>query len=154
MKMRRMDRVMEEKDAIELLRKGEWGVLSTADSKGQPYGVPMNYALENGYIYLHCAAAGGHRLEAISKKAKVCFTVVGNTEVLPEKFSTRYESVIVFGKAALVETDEEKMAALMAFLRKYSADFMDEGVAYIHRDMSKTAIIRVTLDQVTGKRRP
>jgi len=74
--------------------------------------------------------------------------------VLRDKFATRYESVIVFGKAMIVETDDEKTAALLEFIRKYSADYMEKGMAYIKSDKAKTSVIRLTMDQVVGKKRP
>lgn len=152
--MRRADRQMADADAMELLHRCEWGMLSTVDGDEQPYGVPMNFVLEGGNIYLHCSIEGGLRLNNIAKNPKACFTVVGHTEVLRDKFATRYESAIVFGKAAVVETDEEKSAALLEFIRKYSADYMEKGMAYINSDKAKTAVIRVTMDYVTGKKRP
>lgn len=152
--MRRVDRQMPDADAMELLHRCEWGTLSTVDADGQPYGVPMNFVLEGGNIYLHCSIEGGLRLNNIAKHSKACFTVVGHTEVLRDKFATRYESVIVFGKAGVVETDEEKSAALLEFIRKFSADYMEKGMAYINSDKAKTAVIRVTMDHVTGKKRP
>jgi nitroimidazol reductase NimA-like FMN-containing flavoprotein (pyridoxamine 5'-phosphate oxidase superfamily) len=145
---------MTDADVMELLHRCEWGTLSTVDADGQPYGVPMNFVLEGGNIYLHCSVEGGLRLSNIAKSFKACFTVVGHTEVLRDKFATRYESVIVFGKAGIVETDEEKSAALLEFIRKYSSDYMEKGMAYINSDKAKTSVIRVTMDHVTGKKRP
>ncbi len=49
-------------------------------------------------IYFHCAPEG-HKLENLSGNNKVSFCVVGKTQVLPDKFATNYESVIVFGTA-------------------------------------------------------
>jgi uncharacterized protein len=36
------------------------------------------------------------------------FCVVGRTQILPDEFSTKYESVIVFGRAIEVSDDEKK----------------------------------------------
>ncbi|MDF2929466.1 MAG: Pyridoxamine 5-phosphate oxidase-related protein [Anaerospora sp.] len=49
-------------DAMEMLEQGEYGVLSTVDKAGQPYGVPLNYIIIDNAIYLHCALEG-HKLE-------------------------------------------------------------------------------------------
>ena len=51
------------------------------------------------------------------------------TEVLPEQFTTNYESVIALGKAIEV-TDEEKKAALEAFVEKYASAFKEKGLDY------------------------
>jgi nitroimidazol reductase NimA-like FMN-containing flavoprotein (pyridoxamine 5'-phosphate oxidase superfamily) len=77
---------------------------------------------------------------------------VGATELLPEKFSTKYESAIVFGKASEVYGGE-KQEALMAILRKYSSDYLDKGIQYIKNDSSKTKVIKIEIERMTGKAR-
>ena len=41
--LRRKDRGISHQEAVELLDKVEYGVLSTVDKNGQPYGVPLSY---------------------------------------------------------------------------------------------------------------
>ena len=150
--MRRIDRKLDDAQTMELLQRGEYGVLGLIDPEGLPYGVPLNYAIVNGNIYVH-AALEGKKLQCVAKNPDACFTVVGVTEVLPDKFSTRYESVIVTGKAAIIEPSVEKDEALLALIRKYSNDFMEKGMAYINSDKNKTVVIRIIPSIVTGKRR-
>jgi nitroimidazol reductase NimA-like FMN-containing flavoprotein (pyridoxamine 5'-phosphate oxidase superfamily) len=151
--MRRSDRLMEAGAAMELLEKGMYGVLSTVDDSNQPYGVPLSYAVSDNKkeIYFH-GAQTGHKLDNIKMSSKACFTVVGNTKLLPEKFSTEYESVIVFGNAKLVE-GEEKIEALKAVIKKYSADYLKEGDEYIARAAANTATFKLTIEDFTGKSR-
>ncbi len=56
--MRRIDREISEHEAVELLHKAEYGVLSTVDKSGQPYGVPLSYVYKDNAIYFHCAVDG------------------------------------------------------------------------------------------------
>jgi len=70
--MRRIDRKVADEEAIALLHNCEWGVLSTVDEEGQPYGVPMNYVLEGGNLYFHCSVEGGLRLSNLEKNPKAC----------------------------------------------------------------------------------
>lgn len=142
---------MTEVEAQELLQQGEYGILSTVDSEGQPYGTPLNYASVAGIIYIHCATTGT-MLQNIASNAKVCFTVVGKTQVLPDKFATNYESVIVFGTAALIE-GSEKNTALEQLLFKYSPAFLESGREYIVKSQANTVAIKITIDQLTGKHR-
>lgn len=151
--MRRTDRAVDAADAVALLKSGGYGVLSTVDAHSQPYGVPVNYVLienENA-LYIHSAAVG-HKLDNISAHPKVAFCVVGDTALLAGKFSTRYHSVIAFGIASVVAEDE-KRAPLMALIEKYFPDELASGDAYIDKMIDKTAVIKVTLDRVTGKAR-
>lgn len=58
-------------EAMEILYHGEYGVLSTVDKDGQPYGMPLHYIVLNDAIYLHCDLKG-HKLDNISDNNKVC----------------------------------------------------------------------------------
>ncbi len=149
--MRRKDRVMEERATWDLLKKGQYGVLSTVDDDGQPYGIPLNYVVSDGAIYMH-AARQGHKLANIAANDKVAFCVVGRTELLADAFSTRYQSAIAFGRASLVGEDE-KRAALVALLEKYFPEHMERGQAYIDKLIDSTAVIKVDIDKISGKMR-
>jgi len=149
--MRRKDRAVSDSEAKEILQKGEYGILSTVSPDGQPYGVPLNYSYTGDAIYFHCAVEG-RKLKNIQTNNKVSFCVVGKTEVLPEKFSTKYESVIVFGEASEV-TGDEKQKGLTELLKKYSFGSMKEGQEYIQRDGHKTRVYKISLESITGKAR-
>lgn len=148
--IRRQDRKIESNDVIEkILSAGEYGVLCTTSESSYPYGVPVNYIYYNKNIYFHCAIEG-YKLENIKYNNKVSFCVVGVTEVLPNKFSTKYESVIVFGKAIEV-INEEKEMALINLIDKYSPDFKEEGFKYIKKAEDKTKVIKIEIDHISGK---
>jgi len=147
--MRRKDKAMQDGAIIDLLQNGEYGVLSTVDGNEQPYGVPLNYVLMNNCIYFHCALEG-HKLDNLAANRKVSFCVVGRTKVLPAEFSTEFESVIVFGRASLIE-GEERYQALNALIEKYSPEFVSEGSAYIEKFDSQTNLVRLEIQHMTGK---
>ena len=53
--VRRRDRLMDEARALELLRNGEYGVLSMV-SEGGGYGIPVNFVWDGkNSAYIHCA---------------------------------------------------------------------------------------------------
>jgi uncharacterized protein len=79
--------------------------------------------------------------------------VIGNTQVLPDKFGTLYESVIVFGEAGLVNDEEEKLSAFREFLKKYCAGFLVEGEKYIESAGPRAMIVKITVTSLTGKSR-
>jgi nitroimidazol reductase NimA-like FMN-containing flavoprotein (pyridoxamine 5'-phosphate oxidase superfamily) len=149
--IRRADRALSEVQAREILQKDEYGVLSTVSSDGQPYGVPVSFAYANGSIYFHCAV-DGHKLDNVNANSRVSFCVVGEAEVLPDKFATRYESAIVFGQAGEL-TGEAKRAALTEILKKYSPDFMEKGKRYIKSDIQKVRVFKIEVDVLSGKAR-
>jgi uncharacterized protein len=149
--MRRADRAIPDSEAQQILQIGEYGVLSTVSAEGQPYGVPVGFAYTGEVIYFHCAIEG-HKLDNLSSNKRVSFCVVGKTQVLPDKFATNYESVIVFGKAYEV-TDDEKHAGLVELLKKYSPDFVDKGLRYIEGDGHKARVYKIVIESLTGKAR-
>lgn len=153
--MRRKDRMLTEEEAMDVVRKGEYGVLSTVGEDGKPYAVPLSYVLdeEKKAIYFHCTAAGGQKMDNILANPSVCFTVVRNTEVLPSQFSTKYYSANVFGTAKVVEGEEEKKKALLLLVRKYAPDFEEQGRAYMDRAIRAVSVVRIDVDCVTGKAR-
>lgn len=149
--MRRTDRKMTDVEARELLERGEYGVLATVSADGSPYAVPLSYCVIGNSIYFHCAL-DGHKLENLAADSRASFCVVGATRVLPEKFSTTYESVIVSGRVteAFAAEKERGLAGLVA---KYSAEFREEGTRYIAAATPKTRVFRIDIDAIAGKAR-
>ena len=94
------------------------GTLALAENGDYPYAVPLNYVYYNGKIYFHCAITG-HKIDIIKKQNKASFCVIDKDTVVPRKYTTFYRSVIVFGKAEIVEDDVEKMVALKELSYKY-----------------------------------
>jgi len=150
--MRREDRRLDDAAAMALLKRGEYGILSTAGKDNRPYGIPVNYVVMEDAIFFHCATEG-QKLENITANRGVSFCVVGRTELLPEKFSTRYESVVVSGNAGVVEKQETKKKALNALVAKYAPGNIAAGKAYIDKLMDTTAVVRISIDHLIGKAR-
>ena len=149
--LRRKDRGTTKTEAWELLERGEYGVLSMISSDGVPYGVPLSYCVIDNSIYFHCAQEG-RKLENLAAESRVSFCVVGATQVLPDKFATNYESVIVSGRAVEV-FEGEKQRGLERLVDKYSAPFREAGLAYIASAVRKTRVFRIEIDTITGKAR-
>ncbi len=150
-KLRRKDRAITEVEAKGLLNKAEYGVLSTVAENGKPYGVPLNFCIIDQCIYFHCAVEG-QKIENIKQNKSVSFCTVGNTKILPDKFSTIYESVIVSGEVEEV-FDMNKQIALKGLLHKYSPEFIDEGIKYIKALDEKTRVFKIAVKKLTGKAR-
>jgi len=149
--IRRTDRALSPEQTMEILFKGEYGILSTSSSDGQPYGVPVSYIYIDNLIYFHCAVEG-HKLENLAANNRVSFCVVGETEVLPDKFGTRYESAILFGKGIELSGDE-KLSGLTKLLKKYSPDFLEKGQLYIKKSAKQVRVFKIEIDALSGKAR-
>ena len=150
--MRRKDKEIGMDEAIRFLAGCEYGVLSTVDIDGQPYGVPLNYAYKDNCIYFHCSLTG-HKIDNIDDNPKVSFCVVGDVKVLPAEFTTEYVSTVVFGVASEVQGGE-RYDALVLLLEKYSPDFMEDGRKYIEKLDKVTKVIKIEIQHISGKRAP
>ncbi|QJW48719.1 pyridoxamine 5'-phosphate oxidase [bacterium BFN5] len=149
--IRDMNKQVTREEAMNLLTQAEYGVLSTVDDAGQPYGVPLNFIVLDQAVYLHCGLEG-HKLDNISSNHQICFTVVVASTVIPSSFSANYESVIVFGKAHLVH-DTEKVVMLKELVKKYSREYQDKGMKVIEAFKDKCTVIRIDIEHITGKRK-
>ena len=150
--MRRKDRELAVDKAENILQKGIYGVLSTIGENGFPYGVPMNYAYDAGTIFFHCAKQVGKKLDNLRFDSRVSFTVVGATEILPDKFSTNYESVIVDGRVEFL-AGSAKAAALYALVKKYSPEYITDGKEYIQKAAEAVDVGCIRIERIAGKAR-
>lgn len=149
--IRRRDRQLDEARARELLKEGEYGVMSMVDPQGEAYGLPISYAWDEAeHIYLHCAPVG-RKLACIEAQPRVSFSVVGMTEVVPEHFTTKFESVVLQCAATTALDPKERMHALALLVAKYCPDHIELGAQYAEMSFKRTNIIRLDIDEWSGK---
>lgn len=150
-KMRRGAQQLSAEQSIEILNKCTSGILSLAGDNDYPYGVPLSYAFNDGTIYFH-SAVEGHKIDGIKRNDKCSFCVIAQDDILPEKFTTLYKSVICFGKINLVEDETEKRNALLILAEKYSPD-IDEALCQkeINTYIRNTCILALNIEHMTGK---
>ncbi len=148
--IRRQDRLLDEAMARELLKNGEYGVLSMVDGD-EAYAVPVNYVWDGGEaIYIHCAPEG-RKLRCIGANPRVSFCVVGATQVMSALFTTAYQSIVLSCRAVGRLETEERRHALNLILRKYSPADMTIGEKYAEKSFHRTEIIRLDVETWSGK---
>ncbi len=150
--MRRKDREMPESFAIEVIDKCEFGTLAMAAADGQPYCIPLSIVRDDRVIYFH-AAPQGQKTELLRDNPQICLSCVGDTHVPPKMFTTEYESAVVVGTASEVTDPEEKIHALRLLCLRYTPENMDAFDRAIDMSLKRTAIWKLTMDRVTGKRK-
>lgn len=148
-KMRRFKQQLTEKETIQILKKGKTGILGVIGDEGYPYTVPINYVYENNKIYIHCAKTG-HKIDAIKNNNKVSFCVIEKDDVVKEKLTTYYKSVIVFGKARILETNSEIFRAAQSLGFKYSDD-KEHVQKEIKQELKALACVEIVIEHMTGK---
>jgi cytidylate kinase len=150
-KMRRKDRGLSRHEALEIVRRGEYGVLALNSPEGWPYAVPISYVLMDEAVYFH-SALDGRKMEAMRADDRACFTVVGDTQpVYARNFTTYYESAMIVGHVSPVEEEQEKYNSLMALAAKYLPAHLDKSDKDIRQSFPRTAVYKLSLDLATGK---
>ena len=148
--MRRFKQLLPQETAIEILNRNTGGTLALLGDEDYPYAVPISYVYADGKLYFH-SAKSGHKIDAIKKHEKASFCVIDKDEIVPEKYTTYFRSVIAFGKVRLVEDAEEMRRVATALAMKYSADFAEGIPAEIDSSIKNMAIIEMTIDHITAK---
>jgi nitroimidazol reductase NimA-like FMN-containing flavoprotein (pyridoxamine 5'-phosphate oxidase superfamily) len=147
--MRKIEKKMHMAECERLLLEGEYGFLATVGKDGYPYAIALNFVYLNKKIYFHCAKEG-QKIDNIDFNNKVCFSIVGDTGTLENRFSRSYESAVVFGRALLVEEDE-RADVMIKLVKKYSPEKLDKGIDYIKKALDKIKIFSIDIDHVSGK---
>ena len=150
--MRLYQRQVSRPKAEEILRRGQYGVLSLSAGDDYGYGVPLSYVFQGNSIYLHCAPEG-KKVALLRRNPKVCFSVVTEAEPLPHKFTMTYQSALAFGQIIEVTDQQEKLTALLTLVEKYYHDPEDlaKGREYAAVSLDKTLVLRIDIDHLTGK---
>ena len=148
--MRRQDRQKDNQFALAVLKKCEYATLATQNADGTPYCIPISPVVADGAVYFHCAMEG-LKLDNILARPKVCLSCVGETRLIPEHFTTAYESAVVFGTARIISDDSQKIAALRAICEKYAPSSMHQFEKVVSQSLRHTCICQITIDEITGK---
>ena len=148
--MYKKERQMSPENAAKIFSEGNHGTLAVNGDDGYPYAVPVNYVFIDGKIYIH-SAKYGYKIDALKQNDKVCFTAILNSQIIPDKFTAAFESVVAFGKASFIDDGDEKLTALRTFIERFSPDHQEAGERFIHAAYEKTQIIRIDVEQMTGK---
>ena len=149
--MRRSRQQLSQEMCEAVLARGTSGVLAVLGDEGYPYAVPLSYLYTEGKIYFHCAREG-HKLDAIRRCPQVSFCVVDQDQVHPEEYTTYYRSVIAFGKARVLEEEEEKRQAIRRLsLRYYPAAQPQQLEETIRREWAPLCLVEVEIQHLTGK---
>ena len=147
----RVDRKLSEEDAMEVLRKADFGTLATINEDGWPCAVPMAFALEGNTLYFH-SAKRGQKLENLMRDGRASFTAVLYAHNVPERFEVIFASTIAQGPVRILTDEAERTRAMRAICRKYSADYLDTP-AYerVMKGMPAVVMFALDIQQLRGK---
>jgi len=151
--MRRRDKKIEDRSELdEIIREGEYISLAMINGD-KPYIVPLSYGYKEGIIYVH-SAKEGQKIDLIGQNENVSFEIVIQSSVIEAEkacnWTCHYKSVIGSGKAYIIEDFDEKTAGLNAIMEHYGS----ENHSYPDSAVNKTAVIRIDIEEISGKKSP
>ena len=147
--LRRKRQELPLQESIDILMKGTSGVLALSGDEGYPYAVPISYVYRDSKLYFH-GARSGHKIDAIKRQEKASFCVIAQDEVIPEKYTTAYKSVIAFGRIRIMEEEAEK--AIEALAIKYHPDGDEAGrQSEIDRFRETLCMMEMSIEHICGK---
>jgi hypothetical protein len=137
----------------ELLHSCPVGRLGTNGKDGYPRIKPLNFVFLDGAIYFH-SAEEGEKMDDIGRDSRVVFEIdepIGyvNSDINPCSAKYLYRSVMIKGRAAIVQDEKERLHALKALLEKYQPE---GGYGELLPEKLRiTAVVRIDIKEVTGK---
>jgi uncharacterized protein len=121
---------------------------------GQPFVIPTNFGRSGDTLYLHGSAAS-RMLKTLSGGVPVCVTVthVDGLVLARSAFhhSVNYRSVMILGKAQLVEDPAEKMAALRIFTEHVMKGRWNDVRIPTEQELKATTVLSLPLEEVSAK---
>ncbi len=119
-----------------------------------PYVVPVSFGMEVvgdlPVLYFHCAQQG-LKLDLLRVNPHVCIEgdIFIKTESITHGITTRYESVIGFGRCEILEKPEEIMRGLHLLTQQYG--YNDYPLDRC-RGLDAVRVGKITVETITGKR--
>ena len=118
---------------------------------GYPFAFPINYFYERREkIYFHGAKAG-HKVDALKKDDKVCFTVYGNEVHEEGDWAPYLQSVVIFGRCHLIEDSGITEAKVRELAEKYYPT-KEEIDAEITADIKAVQLCEITIEHMSKNR--
>lgn len=123
-------------------------------ANGQPVVIPTGYARQDETLYIHGSQAS-RMLRTLSGAVDVCVTVtlIDGLVLARSAFhhSMNYRSVVMFGRASIVEDSDTKLGALRAFSDHVIAGRWEEVREPSEQELTATTVLALPLVEVSAK---
>ena len=121
---------------------------------GQPFVIPTSYGRKSDSLYIHGSAAS-RMLRQIKEGVPVCITVTLLEGLVLARsifnHSMNYRSVVILGKATLVDDPAEKLAALRILSEHILPGRWDDSRQPNERELKATSVLRVPIEEFSAK---
>jgi nitroimidazol reductase NimA-like FMN-containing flavoprotein (pyridoxamine 5'-phosphate oxidase superfamily) len=150
--MRKKDREITDPALLEtIMRKAQVCRLGLS-LNDVPYVVPVNFGHKGDRIYFH-SSLKGMKIDILKQNNRVCFEMECDVELVPGEtacdWTTKFYSIIGFGKAHIVADYSEKLEGLAIIMEHYTGTAMHQ---FPEEKVNKAAIVRIDIESMTGKK--
>lgn len=157
---------LSEERMLEILRDAHYGFLSTVQENGEPYGVPIGFAFdESDNSLIFHTANQGLKMDNLRRDDRVCFAIVGSSDLMTQKFAAGYESLVIFGRMQRAEDPADALRCAMVYCRKFTPEIIagmdtdtanteiNDLAAMIEKSSSFMSMYRLIPSHISGKQR-
>jgi nitroimidazol reductase NimA-like FMN-containing flavoprotein (pyridoxamine 5'-phosphate oxidase superfamily) len=121
---------------------------------GQPFVIPTSYGRKDSNLYIHGSAAS-RMLRQMKEGVAVCVTVTLLDGLVLARsvfnHSMNYRSVVILGKATLVDDPAEKLTALRVLSEHILPGRWDDARQPNERELKATSVLRVAIEEFSAK---
>jgi len=121
---------------------------------GQPFVIPTGFGRVDDHLYIHGSQIS-RMLRTLAGGIDICVTVtlLDGLVLARSAFhhSMNYRSVVVFGRAAMVDDRESKLVALRAFSEQVIPGRWDEAREPTDQELKATAVLSLPLEEASAK---
>src|SRR5437764_10553871 len=120
----------------------------------QPFVIPTSYGRKDANLYIHGSAAS-RMLRQLKQAVPVCVTITLLDGLVLARsvfnHSMNYRSVVVIGKATLVDDPSEKLAALRVRSEHILPGRWDNARQPNERELKATSVLRLPIKEFSAK---
>jgi nitroimidazol reductase NimA-like FMN-containing flavoprotein (pyridoxamine 5'-phosphate oxidase superfamily) len=121
---------------------------------GHPFVIPTSYGRKDASLYIHGSAAS-RMLRNLKEGVPVCVTVTLLEGLVLARslfnHSMNYRSVVILGKAMLVDDPAEKLEALRTLSEHILPGRWDDSRQPNERELKATSVLRVPIEEFSAK---
>jgi len=150
----RKDVTDDPKAVADVLNRAVYASLALVDDDG-PYSVPVNFAFQDGVLYLHSAMKGRKTLalrRAEAAGAPVAFSAATDLEMktgdMACQWGYKFRCVLGAGTVRFLTDPTELLAGLGVIMKKYAGS---DSFPYEEKILAKTAVVAITLTSATAR---
>ena len=123
---------------------------------GQPFVIPTSYGRKDANLYIHGSAASRmlrHLQSGAAAQVCVTVTLLDGLVLARSVFnhSMNYRSVVILGKATLVDDPEEKLEALRLLSEHILPGRWDDSRQPNPQELKATSVLRVPIEEFSAK---